>query len=250
MSRILRRYTPIDYRAWTMGDLARKGINIKRLNLLNPKEIIVFNNAFPYNGGRNDPGQAELVTFFSIRLLGYLGGNRKIVVPAAILHDTGFYFDEPDAWKKLVKSSADLESEANRRPHQNRGLLIAGVVLKKSEYPEKYFAEIADIIGDHDTRKLPTTNNGRIVRAADLLWRVTYPNLQIYFGDAPAEDALIKLENSALKLAPPRELEGVEKAIGRMELVNTLFFKFRQDIHDLLRKNYGPELEKIKEFYR
>ena len=180
----LSSYQPIDYRNWVLGDEARKGVNIKRLNVLTQKEIELFDEAVHYQDQRNDPGHGEQTVYSALKLLDYIPGNRNITVPAAIFHDTGWYGNDPDAWKKLCEANKDnlksLDDEANRRPHQNRGIMVAGRIFQKLDFPdEKYHFEIADIIGDHDTRKLPTTESGKIVRAADLLWRVTYPHAQI-----------------------------------------------------------------------
>ncbi|MAE42297.1 hypothetical protein CMO93_00885 [Candidatus Woesearchaeota archaeon] len=101
MEDILKGYEPIDYRDWILGDEARNAVNIKRLKLLEPNEIKIFDTAAPYNDARNDPGQAELVAYFTIKLLGYNSkGQREVAVPAAILHDIGFYFDHPTALEK------------------------------------------------------------------------------------------------------------------------------------------------------
>ena len=246
----LKDYTPIDYRKWIIGDDARKGVNIKRLNLLSSKELEILEEAIPFQDQRNDPGQGEIVAYFAIQLLKYIQGDREITVPAAILHDIGFYGCDPNAWKNLVKSGGNTESEANRRPHQNRGLILAGRILEKVGYPERYNNDIADIIGDHDTRKLPVTDNGKIVRASDLLWRVTYPMLQQYHPCASPKETLEKLENKSIYMPEPHNLGEIETQIGRVELVNTLFFKFSDEAQKLLRPKYEQELEKIVESYK
>src|SRR3989344_5432770 len=99
----------------------------------------------------------------------YYPGIREIVVPSIIFHDTGWYGNDPEEWKKLVELNKGnlkvLDSEELRRPHQNRGIMVAGRGFKQIGYPsEEYHFEIADIIGDHDTRKLPTTDSGIIMR--------------------------------------------------------------------------------------
>lgn len=251
MNDVLNDYIPIDYRSWVLGDEARRGVNLVRLNLLEQKEIDIFNAAASYNDARNDAGQAELVAYFSVRLLNYLkNGRREVVVPAAILHDVGFYFDGATTWKKLVDSGGDTASEINRRPHQNRGLLFAGKILESVGYSEEYFCEIADIIGDHDTRKLPTTNSGEIIRAADLLWRVTFPHLKIYLTDAGPGEALKRMEESALNKSFPFNLDKAALSIGRIELVNTMIYKFGDKCYSLLKeKHYEKELVKVLSFY-
>tara|TARA_Y100000294_G_scaffold176530_1_gene199184 strand:+ start:741 stop:1250 length:510 start_codon:yes stop_codon:yes gene_type:complete len=153
-------------------------------------------------------------------------------------------------WKRLVDSGGDTESEANRRPHQNRGILLAGKVLNEIGYPDDYLCEIADIIGDHDTRRLPTTESGKVVRAADYLWRVTLPCLNIYFGKAKPNEAFERMESSALTRPQPFNLDNHALSIGRIELVNTMVHKFGEQCHGLLKdKGYEKELDKILKFY-
>ena len=248
---MLKEYAPIDYRKWILGSEARRGVNIKRLNVLDKKETEIFDASIPYNDARNDPGQAELVTYFTIKLLGYEPkGQREVAIPAAILHDIGFYFDEPTAWKKFVDSGVDTETEAKRRPHQNRGLLLAGKILHEVNYPNMYLCEIADIIGDHDTRRLPTTDSGNVVRAADCLWRVTLPCLNIYFANAGPKEAFERMKNSALTSPQPFNLDNNALSVGRIELVNTIVHKFGEKCYDLLNdKGYKKELDKVLKFY-
>ncbi len=228
------KYIPIDYAAWILGNEAREGANLRRLNLLNEEELQIWNGSLPYQDQRNDPGHGEMTAYFALKLLDYLPGDRKIAVPAAMLHDTGWYGNDPAAWKRLVDKNKDnlqaLESEANRRPHQNRGILIASRLLEKAGYfernPMSYGLEIADIIGDHDTRKLPPSDNGKIVRAADLLWRVTYPHLMIYMENEGLENISERIGESVFSAEIIHHLGAVGERIARIEFANTLSFRF------------------------
>ncbi|MAG02099.1 hypothetical protein CMI42_02075 [Candidatus Pacearchaeota archaeon] len=234
MNHSLKDYKPMDYRDWIIGDEARNGANIKRLGILNEKELTILEAAIPYQDQRNDPGQAEIVAYFAVKLLDYLPGKREVVVPAAILHDTGFHGGDSGEWLRLVRSGEAYETEEKRRPHQNRGCLIAGRVLERVGYSEKHQNEIADIIGDHDTRKLPTTESGTIMRAADLLWRVTYPHDKLYTHDLPdcqTREGLRKYVcDDIFDIGPDetalKKLEGISRTLGEIELENTLDFIF------------------------
>ncbi len=219
-------YIPIDYNEWILGDDAREGANLKRLGLLNDKELEIWNEAIPYQDRREDPGQAELVTYFALELLKHLPGERKIIVPSAILHDIGWYYGDAREWIRTVKSGTNVETEELRRPHQNRGIMLAGRILERVRYDGKYNMEIADIIGDHDTRKLLANGNGKIVRDADLMWRVTYPCMQIYFSDADSAIAVKKMNKSCLGLTGNLGLGEIGREIAKIESENTLRFKF------------------------
>ena len=184
-------------------------------------------------------------------------------MPAEFIHDTGWYGQDPAAWKKFVdavkseysNSNGILRSEKICRPHQNKSLLIGGIILERAGYfdrnPAEYWLEIADIVGDHDTRSLPTTDSGRIVRAGDHLWRVSFPAMEIYFPDLPLEQALIRMKEDTFQ-EPPFTLEGIESDVGRLELANTLVFKFGKDkaAKVLKERGYEKELERIVAFYK
>lgn len=246
----IEKYSPVIYKDWIIGEKARKGVNIKRLNILTENELKIWDESVPYQDQRNDPGHGEITAYFALKLLNYMQGNRKIAVPAAILHDTGWYGNDPKAWKRLVDANRNnlkaLEIEANRRPHQNRGILIAGRILEKTDYfkrnPFPDCLEIADIIGDHDTRKLPASNNGRIVRIADLIWRVTYPHSQIYMANEGFEEIYKRVKETCLSKELLPCLGEIGEKITRIEFVNTICFKFPKKAQKLLEKDFGEEL--------
>jgi len=224
-------YELIDYKCWNLGDKARKGINIKRLGLLKSEELNIFNESIPYQDQRNDPGHGEMTAYFTLKLLQYLPGEREIAVPAAILHDTGWSGGDPTTWKKLVDSGENTEGEIRRRPHQNRGCLVAGRILERVNYPKEYHNEIADIIGDHDTRKLPATDSGKIVRAADLLWRVTYPHAQIYMQDKNPEHIRKRIDETCLNKSLLPHLGEIGSLMALIEFENTMLFKFNKKLY-------------------
>lgn len=260
----LQIYKPINYREWILGDEARKGVNIKRLDLLNEDELKIWDEAVSFQDSRNDPGHGEFVSYFAFKLSDYLPGNRAIVIPSIILHDIGWCGQDPDEWKRTVdllemqglsdeERNEILKEEAKRRPHQNRSLLLAGKILEKTGYfnknPLEYWLEIADIIGDHDTRKIPTTDSGRIMRDADFMWRGSYPAMQLYFSDLNAENSLKRFEKDVFQ-KPPHNLEGISLEIGKIEIANSMFYKFGENSCKVfVNKSYSKELERVREFY-
>lgn len=250
MRQTLDDYAILDYRNWIIGDEAREGINIKRLDILSSTELELFNQSIPFQDSRNDPGQAELVTYFALELLEYFSGKREVVVPAAIFHDTGYHYENPDDWHNLMRSGDSHDTEIVRRPHQNRGIMIASRIMERTNYPKEYYVEIADIIGDHDTRLLPVTSSGVVVRNADMLWRVTYPNLKIYVPDSTPELTFNRLSKATLDLPPPRNLEPIVTEIARLELANTMFYEFGEKCSSFLKtQGYSKELGRVVDSY-
>ena len=51
-------------------------------------------------------------------------------------------------------------------------------------------------------------------------------------------------------MSHPRDLRGIELTVGKIEMVNSLFFKFREKAIPLLELKYKKELEKITQFYK
>lgn len=250
-------YPLIDYRTWILGDECRRAVNLRRLNLLNEDEIHLIEISSKYQDCRNDPGHGEHAVYSALKLLPYYpDAKREVVVPAAWVHDMGFYGENSDEWKRLVEANKGnlktLDNEANRRPHQNRGIMIAGRIFQKLDFPnEKYHFEIADIIGDHDTRKLPATLNGRIVRTADLLWRTSYPHAQIYMADETPEHILSRFKEFCISDELQPHLGEIGIQIAKLEFANTMFFKFGREVSTkLLLPKYKRELEIIASFYK
>jgi len=252
-----QKYVPLDYRTWILGEKAREGINIKRLNILKPEEVKLLEATVPFQDQRDDPGQGEMVAYFAINLLHYYPeAVREIAVPTAICHDIGWYGGDPEAWNKAVQKARkcgnlqSLDSGDVRKVHQDKGAEMALELFQKLGYPsERYHQECADIIRDHDTRLKQTTPSGKVVRDSDYLWRVTLPCVKIYSDGLSPEKLIKESEENALDKNPPFNLEKTSRQIGRLELANTIFYKFPNESEEVLRNEYSKEFEQIKRFY-
>ncbi len=254
-------YKPIDYRTWVLGPEARQGVNIKRLKTLNAQEQKVWNAVQQSQDARNDPGHGELVAYFSKLLAPYYpDAILEIVVPTAICHDTGWAGEDPDAWNKLVQEKTkqgklhELDDPKYRKQHQDQGAEFALKVFKKIGYPsEQYHKECAEIIADHDTRLKPTTASGKLVRDADYLWRVTLPCNEIYLfskGILNPTEVLQRAEDCCLNVKPPKKSEDVAQQVARIEIANTLLYRFQESGEQALKeRGYTQELDIVKRFY-
>lgn len=213
----LKTYQPIDYNKWNFSG---QGKNIDAL--LHPMEKELWNKALPLQDKRLDPGHAEFVTYFALELLKYESADRKVVVPAAILHDIG--------WSRMSPAEVNLFSDPNmkryepvlRARHQEEGARNARDILMDSGYSQPHIPHIVEIISQHDTREGFYSFEDGIMRDADKLWRFTIPEVEIS----------TKYRNTTLEGLDVRNRKYVQtknflysdtaKEIARIEWENTL----------------------------
>ena len=125
--------------------------------------------AKPFVDTRHNDVHTEISTQLAFDLLEREGGDEDIVIPAIILHDTG--------WKR-VPAELHLQAfgpkatkpELNRR-HEVEGVRIAEDILREMNYDADKAEEILGIIDGHDSRQKPVSLNDMIVKDADKLWR-------------------------------------------------------------------------------
>lgn len=165
-------YKVLNYENW---DFSGQGKNL--LSLLTKEEMNLWNLALPSQDKRHDKGHAETVTYFAVKFLELIGGQRNIIIPAAILHDTG--------WSQMTNTELNLFNEMIPNPdiriyepvlrarHQQEAVKLAEKLLPNAGYREN-LPHILEIISQHDTRKGFYSKEDGIVRDADKLWRFVY----------------------------------------------------------------------------
>jgi HD superfamily phosphodiesterase len=142
----------------------------------------------PFLNTRHNDVHTEISTSLAFQLLEHEGGDEDIVIPAIILHDTG--------WKR-VPSKLHLKAfgpkatnpELNRL-HEVEGVKIAQEILKKVDFDALKTGKILKIIDGHDSHTTPVSLNDMIVKDADKLWRYTSSGFYIdidRFGESHAE---------------------------------------------------------------
>ena len=137
----------------------------------------IWDLARPYLDTRRNDTHTEIATGLALQLLAQEGGDEDIVMPAIILHDTGWKKVPEDIQLKAFGPKATLP-EWNRI-HEVEGAKIAGDILRKVNYPDNKIPEIQDIIDGHDSRKKALSVNDGIVKDADKLWRYSRSALKI-----------------------------------------------------------------------
>ncbi|MCX6707887.1 MAG: hypothetical protein NT001_07195 [Candidatus Woesearchaeota archaeon] len=216
-------YTPIDYTIWNPDG---SGSNIK--TSLASKEWDIWMRALEYQDKRGDSGHAECVTYFALKLLDYVTAERAIVIPAAILHDTG--------WSQMTKEELGMFHDALTNPtlenklrkrHEEQGALFVEKLLNTVYYAAGGdITLIRGIINGHDTREGFLSAEDGVVRDADKLFRFTLIHLNIY-GSVP--NAPTSKEDLAAHINKPGFFySDAAKQIARIELEHT--FKVHEEM--------------------
>lgn len=155
--------------------------------------------ATPYLNTRKNDIHTDICTEFALILLDKEGGEEDIVIPAIILHDTG--------WKKipeelhLMAFGPRMTLPELNRIHEVESVRIAKKIPEKLNYDKNKTDEILTIIDGHDSRSEAISLNDRIVKDADKLWRYSKTGFYIdieRFGET-FEGAIDRLNSNAEK---------------------------------------------------
>ncbi len=128
----------------------------------------IYQLAKPYLTARHNDIHTQIALDFAVRLLEGGKGDRRVVVPAIILHDVGYSRFSDEMLSMAFGPRADRSLS---RMHEEEGVRIAKRVLAEVDYPSQYVDEILQIIGGHDTRANAISINDEILRDADRLSR-------------------------------------------------------------------------------
>ncbi len=137
----------------------------------------IFDQAKPYLSTRKNLIHTKIALRYALKLLEEEKGDEEIVIPAILLHDVG--------WKVIpekLQQGAFGPNESKpeiKRLHEREGVKIARSILEGLHYPNKKIKEICRIIQGHDSRKKPISQNDRIVKDSDKLFRYSRKGMAI-----------------------------------------------------------------------
>ena len=138
------------------------------------RDTRIWELATPYLQTRDNDVHTLYSYGFAKQLLKRIpDADEHIVLPAIILHDTGWStVDEFDAFQAIAP---DRDGSYNWAvfQHEKEGARIAREILTEIGYDEKHIQEIVDIIDGHDTRLTSLSINDSCVKDSDKIWRVT-----------------------------------------------------------------------------
>ncbi len=141
----------------------------------------VWAAARPYLRARKNDVHVPLAFGYAEALLHeHPNADADVVLPAVILHDTGWAVVE----HRTEEVGPDMLKSDLRRAHEIEGARIAREIVGDGE--------IATIIDGHDTRLYALSRNDELVKDADKLWRYSTTGVAVgcdFFGLTPAEYA-------------------------------------------------------------
>ena len=152
--------------------------------------------SMPFLDTRHNDVHTAISTLFAFQLVEREGGDETIVIPAIILHDTGWKRVPAELHLKAFGPKA-TEPKLNRL-HEVEGVKIAQEILQKLKYDALKTKKILEIIDGHDSRPKPVSLNDMIVKDADKLWRYSSTGFYIdieRFGES-YEEGLERLRSN------------------------------------------------------
>lgn len=128
----------------------------------------IYRLASTYMKTRDGELHVQIALNFAYRLLESTAGDKEVVIPAIILHDTGRSAIPQE--KESMSWGPNFDSNLLRL-HEIEGVKIARRILKKVAYDLSKSTQILQIIEGHDSRKNALSMNDKIVKDADRLSR-------------------------------------------------------------------------------
>jgi HD domain len=138
----------------------------------------IWDRALPYLDVRDNDTHSLYAFALAAALLDALPQARAdVVLPAVLLHDTGWKTVDPAAILPAIAGRSGPAARETIRKHETEGAAIAARILADVGYPARDTERITAIIDGHDTRRDALDLDDAVVKDADKLWRLTPPGL-------------------------------------------------------------------------
>lgn len=144
----------------------------------------IWEQANPYlRTRRNDSHSLFAYGITAALLESYPEANPEVVLPAILLHDTGWSCVPEDEVLEAIAPGTGRRDLVLK--HEREGARIAQEILSSLDVETGLIEEIVEIIDGHDSRRESLSMNDSIVKDADKIWRVTPPGIEVimdWFG--------------------------------------------------------------------
>lgn len=167
-------HSPINHLGRDVTGLIPETARVPGMIELNERDGAIWALAKEYLRTRDNDAHSLYAYAIGQALLSQIPeGEENIVLPAILLHDTGWStVDEREALEAIAPGK-DGSREHLVVQHEKEGARIAREILEQVGVPEADIVQIVDIIDGHDTRLVALSTNDAIMKDADKVWRVT-----------------------------------------------------------------------------
>jgi hypothetical protein len=143
----------------------------------------IWGRALPCLDVRDNDVHSLYAYALATALLNALPGARAdVVLPAILLHDTGWKTVNPADILPAISGRSGPAAHETIRRHETEGAAIAARILADVGYPAQDTERIVAIIDGHDTRRDALDLDDAVVKDADKLWRLTPHGLRTVGG--------------------------------------------------------------------
>lgn len=166
--------SPINHLGREVSHLIPAYDDVPGMISMGERDMFIWKLATPYLQTRDNDAHTLYSYGIARQLLRRLPeADEHIVLPAIILHDTGWStVDEFDAFQAIAPDR-DGSYDWAVFQHEKEGARIARDILTELEIPSTDIDEICEIIDGHDTRLTALSLNDKLVKDSDKVWRVT-----------------------------------------------------------------------------
>ena len=166
--------SPVNHLGREVGHLIPAYDKVPGMISMGERDALIWRLATPYLQTRDNDAHTLYSYGIARQLLMRIPeADEHIVLPAIILHDTGWStVDEFDAFQAIAPDR-DGSYDWAVYQHEKEGARIAREVLTEAGIPESDIDEICTIIDGHDTRLEALSLNDKLVKDSDKVWRVS-----------------------------------------------------------------------------
>ncbi len=137
----------------------------------------IYEQAKPFLRTRKNLIHTKIALRYALTLLKSEKGEEEVVIPATLLHDVGWSVIPENL--HLTAFGPNPSNPKLTKVHEREGAKIARSILERLHYPPEKVKEICRIVSGHDTRKRSISQNDRMVKDADKLFRYSRRGMAI-----------------------------------------------------------------------
>lgn len=139
----------------------------------------IWRAALPYLRARKNDVHVPISFSYAVQLCTvHPEANPDLVLPAVILHDTGWAVIDERAIFEQGFGPNMMKSDV-RYLHEREGVRIAREILHSLEYAPTLIEQITALIDGHDTRPAARSLEDELLKDADKLWRFTTAGIAV-----------------------------------------------------------------------